>query len=108
MLSPCLSAAELDALLFVVHMVDCDNIVDLVFEHNAVACGADSFRKGAPTDSKDNIRILNSCPRNSRFLAAFAANGRIAGKLIIPAAHMVSDTVGQDNISLKGYSFVKQ
>ena len=88
-------------------MVDYDNIVDLVFEHNAVACGADSRRQSAPTDGKGNIRILNSCPHNSRFLAAFAAYGRIAGKLIVPAAHMVSDTVCQDDIPLKGYPFVK-
>jgi hypothetical protein len=89
-------------------MVDCDNIIDFVFEHYAVTCGADSRRKGAPTDSKGNIRIFYRCPHNGRFFAAFAADSRIAGEFVIPTAHVVADMVGKYYISLKGYPFVKQ
>ena len=87
-------------MLFVIQMVNRNNIVDLIAEKNTVRSGSYRSRLIAISDSDIHIRGFYYLPYDGLFLTILSADRCITGKEILPGVLVISVLVCDDSVYL--------
>src|SRR5699024_2600367 len=101
-LPPFFLAFELYRFLFIIHVVNTKDVVNLIRINNTETICSDFRYPPAPADSKIRLCIVHHRPSGSAFAWGLPADSRMAGVEVRPCIDMVSDLIHRDGIFLHG------